>query len=159
MRTAVIAVVLGVLLAGGGVGAWLYQQGKGPFSSDPKHVAEAAEHGVETTSPLTNDPIYFPLDPPFLVNFEVEGTLRFLQVSVDVMARDKAVIDQVQRHMPYIRNNLLILLSNHTYQTVGTREAREELREAALLEVRRVLQEVTGNPGVEALYFTGFVMQ
>ena len=34
-------------------------------------------------------PLYVALDPPFVVNFEAEQLVRFLQVTVQVMSRDQ----------------------------------------------------------------------
>ena len=33
------------------------------------------------------------------------------------------------------------------------------MRDEALFEIRKTLKEETGNPGVEALYFTALIMQ
>jgi flagellar FliL protein len=75
------------------------------------------------------------------------------------MTRDPAVTDLVTLHMPVIRNNLMLLFSNQTYDTVSTLEGKEALREEALEVIQQILEEETGDPGVEAVYFTSFVMQ
>ena len=102
---------------------------------------------------------YLPLAPPFLVNFEMQGKLRFLQVSVEVMSSEPSVIEAVQTHMPRLRNNVLMLLSDQTADTLVGREAKQKLRTQILAELRKDLLELTGDPGVEAVYFTNFVMQ
>ncbi|VAX05680.1 hypothetical protein MNBD_GAMMA19-792, partial [hydrothermal vent metagenome] len=38
-------------------------------------------------------------------------------------------------------------------------EGKETLREEALEVVQQILEEETGDPGIEAVYFTSFVMQ
>lgn len=103
--------------------------------------------------------LYLSLEPPFVVNAVGQGSTHYLQVSMDVMARDPAVIEAVKKHMPVIRNNLIMLLSSQDQAVVGTREGKEKLRADALAEVQKVLKEQIGEPGVEALYFTIFVMQ
>jgi flagellar FliL protein len=108
-------------------------------------------------------PVYFPMDPPMVVSFQDAGTIRFLQVAVELMARDEKVMEQVQTHMPVIRNNLLMLLGGQTLTTLTNRDDKEELRRQALAEVQRILKEnATGTkegPGIEDLYFTSFVVQ
>ncbi len=102
---------------------------------------------------------YMSLEPPFVVNAEGQGSTHYLQISMDVMARDPAVIEAVKKHMPVIRNNLIMLLSSQNQAVVATREGKEKLRADALAEIQKVLKEQTGAPGVEAVYFTIFVMQ
>ncbi len=103
--------------------------------------------------------VYLPIDPAFVVNFASQGKARFLQVTVEIMTRDPAVPDSVKLHMPVIRNNLMLLLSSQSYDSVSTLEGKETLREEALEVIQQILEEETGDPGIEAVYFTSFVMQ
>jgi len=75
------------------------------------------------------------------------------------MSRHKEVEEQVKNHMPVIRNNLVLLFSSQTYDSVSTLEGKEALREEALTVIQKILEEETGDPGIEAVYFTSFVMQ
>lgn len=102
---------------------------------------------------------YYAFDPPFVVNFADETQVRFLQVNMEVMARDPLVIEAVKTHSPAIRNNIVLLLSGQTYAELITREGKEKIRADSLAEVQKVLKEQIGRDGVEAVYFTGFVMQ
>ena len=105
-------------------------------------------------------PIYVNLDPPFVVNFEAESMVRFLQVTVSVMTRDPHSEETLKKHDPRIRNDLLMLLSNQHYEDISTREGKEKLRLASLDTVRAVVQSSGGESGkIEDLYFTAFVMQ
>lgn len=103
--------------------------------------------------------IYIPVDPAFVVNFASQGKARFLQVTVEVMTRQPEMTDKIKLHMPVIRNNLMLLFSSQSYDGVSTLEGKETLREEALTVVQDILEEETGDPGVEAVYFTSFVMQ
>lgn len=106
-------------------------------------------------------PIYLPLDPPLVATFEDRSAVRFLQLTLEVMARDQKAIDAVQNHMPVIRNNLLMLMGGRTLADLTSREGKEALRGEALEEVQRVLAANANieEPGVEELYFTSFVVQ
>jgi flagellar FliL protein len=104
--------------------------------------------------------VYVKFDPPFVVNFEAKGMMRFLQVSIEAMTRDPATADLIKLHDPRLRNELLMLLSNQTYETLSTREGKERLRTEALAAVAKVISEEGGKAEqVEQLYFTSFVMQ
>lgn len=127
----------------------------GVFSGSKNGEEGHDEQGKEVIAPA----IYISLDPAFVVNFAEGSRARFLQVSVEVMTRDNQVEQHIRTHMPVIRNNLLLLFSSQTYELVSTLEGKESLREEALNVVQRILEEETGDPGVESVYFTSFVMQ
>lgn len=111
-------------------------------------------------SPTLAPPIYVALDPPFVVNFETEALVRFLQITVQVMTRDPLTADLVRHNDPVVRNDLLLLFANQRYEQIATREGKERLREEALAAVRRVVEAAGGRPElIEAVYFTSFVMQ
>lgn len=103
--------------------------------------------------------VYLDFEQPFVVNFQDEGQLRYLQITVSVMASQQAAIDAVKRHMPLIRNNLVMLFSGMSRDAALSREGKEKIRKDAEAEVQKVLKEQTGKPGIKALYFTSFVMQ
>jgi len=120
--------------------------------------AEAGEEGE--SAPVDDGPaIYTSLHPPMVVNFEDNGKRHFLQVAIDVMARDQSIINEVKNHSAAIRNNLLIMLGTVDYQTVISREGKLKLQADALSEVQSVLTEKIGEPGVEAVYFTSLIVQ
>jgi flagellar FliL protein len=77
---------------------------------------------------------------------------------MEAMAKDQRAIDSVQKNVPLIRNNLLLLMSNRDYQTLMTREGKEKLRQEALAEVHAV-QKKEGSPPIDDLLFTSFVVQ
>src|SRR6202795_5490 len=102
--------------------------------------------------------VYYAIDPPLVVNFEDGSVVRFLQITMEIMAHDQKAIDSVQKNIPLIRNNLLLLMSNRNYQSMMSREGKEKLRQEALTEVRAV-QKKEGGPDVDDLLFTSFVVQ
>jgi len=102
--------------------------------------------------------VYYAIDPPLVVNFEDGSAVRFLQITMEIMAHDEKAIDSVQRNIPLIRNNLLLLMSNRNYQSMMSREGKEKLRQEALAEVRAV-QKKEGGPDVDDVLFTSFVVQ
>ena len=118
-----------------------------------------AEMEAQQAAPVNAKPHYVSLNPPFVVNFEDQSLVRFLQVTVEVMTRDPAMVAEIEHHMPRIRNSLVLLFSSQNYQTLSTREGKVQIRKQALTEVQSILKERTGKPGVEEIYFTSFVMQ
>lgn len=137
-------IFIALLVLGGG-GAYFFLS-----SGEPKVAAP----------PPPSPAVYYKLDPAFVVNFEAEQLVRFLQVTVEVMSRDPVTIELIKQHDPVIRNDLLMLLGNQTYDAISKSEGKEALRVAALDAVRKIVGREGGSPAkVEAVYFTSFVMQ
>ncbi|MDJ0927117.1 MAG: flagellar basal body-associated FliL family protein [Gammaproteobacteria bacterium] len=103
-------------------------------------------------------PQYLALDPALVVSFEDQNAIRFLQVTVEVMAREEAAIEAVTTHTPVIRNNLLMLMGGKTLTDLTSRDGKEQLRQDALTEVQAILSKF-GDATIEDLYFTSFVVQ
>jgi flagellar FliL protein len=150
-KKGLIMIILAVLLLGGGAGAWYAFSGG---AHDPASKATKKDEGPKLP------PRYINLDPPFVVNFEAESVVRFLQVTVGVMTRVPEVETLIKENDPRVRNDLLMILSNQTYASVSTAEGKEALRQRCLEAIRTIVREMGGDPKkVEALYFTSFVMQ
>lgn len=133
--------------------AGLYFTGTRPFAAAADKTAAS---GVKDTD---KQAIYYAIDPAFVVNFADQNQMRFLQVTVEVMAYSQAAIDAVKHHMPVIRNNLVMLLSSQDAKTLFTLQGKEELRAKVLQAIQQVLEKRTGDKGVQDVYFTSFVMQ
>jgi flagellar FliL protein len=172
LKKIILWAALGLLLLGGtGAGA-LFLTGNGEkltswlSGAEASESEEASPSGKDTKGKKTGKKKeapapaqYYAFDPPFVVNFADETQMRFLQVSMEVMTRDPMVIEAVKTHSPAIRNGILLLLSGQTYDDLISREGKEKIRADSLAEIRKALKEQTGKDGVEAVYFTGFVMQ
>lgn len=146
-KVLIIVTLSAVVLLAGGVGAWF------AFAHHGK------KHEVAKKEPLA-PALYVVLDPPFVVNFEADQQVRFLQVSAQLMSRDPATIELLKTNDPVVRNDLLMLFGGQKYAVVATRAGKEALRADTLAAVRKIVAAAGGKPEkVEAVYFTSFVMQ
>jgi len=102
---------------------------------------------------------YVPMDPPFVVNFNADTEVRFLQITVEVGTRNPKAVDLVKEHRPAIRNSLVMLFGNQDPDALNTREGKETLRSETLAEIQKIMKEETGDAGVDSVFFTSFVMQ
>ena len=119
-------------------------------------AAEEEELVVDTGKPA----IYQSLHPPLVINFKDElGDVHFMQVTLEVMSRDQEVINSVREHTPAIRNALILMWGNVKYEAVVTREGKEQMLADALAEIQKIMRERIGQPGIEAVYFSGLVVQ
>ncbi|WP_243047639.1 flagellar basal body-associated FliL family protein [Dyella sp. RRB7] len=145
-------VIMGVaLLAMAGVCAYVLlgtrgAQGAAGATDDAKVVMSKQEQ-------------YLPMDPPFVVNFRDDQSMRFLQVGVSLMSHDAAALAAAKDADPVIRNALVMLFSSQDYSILSDAAGKQKLQAQALAAVRKIVGDRLGRPGIEALYFTSFVMQ
>jgi len=152
MKKIILIAVAVLLLAAIAAGAFLFL--KEAPSADNETATMDTEQGFKD-----GDPIYQALDPDFVVAFQQPKTVRFIKLSVEVMARDDDVIEHVKLHMPAIRDKIIMVLSSKDEDSLLEMDGKEQLRTELLGAVQAVLKNYTGAPGIEAVYFTNFVMQ
>ena len=157
MKKIILIAAGGVLVTGIGVGAALFLLGGDEEVAMNAEGGDVASEAVDTSS--KEPPIYVGLDPDFVVAFQNPKHARFIKASLEVMIRDKDVEDAIKLHMPVIRDSVLMLFSMQNEDELASREGKEQFRAEILAEVQKVIEEHTGNPGVEAVYFTNLVMQ
>lgn len=155
MKTILIGAVFVIAVMGSSIGSSIYiakMVVPPPAPVDGSGDEMAAP--LKQTIPL-KPPVYIKMDP-FIVNFVQEGSLRYLQLTVELMSRDENIRTSIADFLPEIRNELILLLSGHSYTKLVTREGKEQIREDIHREVGRII----GNEKViESVYLTGFVMQ
>lgn len=139
-----------VLLVGAGGGYFYFARNAatGQASAPKKPAVE-----------LSKAELYLALEPAFVVNFNEGESSRYLQVAVTLMAHDDKAIDTAKAADPVIRDAMVSLLSNQRVAEVDTPAGRKKLQADALAAVQKVVQARLGRPGIEALYFTSFVIQ
>ncbi len=82
-----------------------------------------------------------------------------MQLSIQVMSRDQAVIDLVVDNDPMVRHVLLDLLGRQESEVLRGRVGKEALQAEVLKSLNTVVEDQGGSGEVEAAYFTSFVMQ
>ncbi len=149
-RLPLIIIALAVLAGGGGAAWWFFLKPKPVVAGSPvpeTHSSRAAA-------------IYYKFDPAFVVNFGSDGNTRYLQITLEAMSRDAAVIEQIKNNEPAIRNDLVLLYSAQQPEALLAPEGKEKLRQATLEAVRKTIAaEGAKSEAVEAVYFTSFVIQ
>lgn len=124
-----------------------------------KSAKKGKKDKKDKTKAVKQTPLFYAMEPAFVVNYQDLQALRFLQVGVQVMAYDQAGLDAIKANEPQARNALVMLFSGQAYDTLISREGKEKLREDALLELRKVIGDPAGKESLQAVYFTSFVMQ
>ena len=156
----IVMIVIGLVLVGVSIGGTLVALKFLAPEPAPAEMAEGEAEGEgEPVEEARQPAIYYPMKPPIIVNFQARGRQRFLQAELTLMARENEVIEAIELHMPMIRNALVLLFGGQIYEELQTAEGKELLRQEALTEVQRLLEQEIGKPGIEQVLFTNFVMQ
>jgi flagellar FliL protein len=149
----IIGAAVVVLAAGGGAAFWFLRPHAAPAAVAGEQPA--AEAAVPRTAP-----IYYKFDPAFIVNFGAEGNVKYLQITLEAMSRDAAVVEAIKNNEPAIRNDLVLLFSAQQYDALMAPEGKEKLRQATLDAVRKAVAAEGGkSEAIEGVYFTSFVIQ
>lgn len=148
----IIIVTVAVLVAvGAAVGITLMLTGGQSTTAEGEAVAEEEAPPAES--------MYVELTPEFVINFrDRNDRQKFMKAEMSVSTTDEDVAEAVERHMPAIRNSLVLLLSRQVYEDLQPHEGKEKLRAEALAEVQAVLEAEIGKPGVTDLFFSSLVM-
>lgn len=150
-RTPLLIGALAVVLVALGGGGYFWQSHRaGHGKVEKAHTADVAK-----------PEIYLALTPVFVVTFREGDTdaLRYLQVGVTLMAYDQKALDVAKEADPVVRDALVSLFSGQKFDVVTGTAGREKLQADALATVRKIVQKRLGRPGIDALYFTSFVIQ
>ncbi len=107
----------------------------------------------------TSETKYIHLTPAFVVNYGNTGRMKYLRTEVALKVTGAIAASAVSLHRPYIRNNLVLLMTAQDSDIVNSTAGRETLRKVALDEVRALMTELEGEPFVDDLYFENFVVQ
>lgn len=146
-------IVLAIALLGaGGAGTW--------YALRPAAPASGTTADTQAPQVPRAAPIYYKFDPAFVVNFGGPGSARYLQVTVEAMSRNAAILDVLKDNEPAVRNDLVLLFSSQDDATLMSTEGKEKLRAETLAAIQKVLNE-EGSDGklIEQVYFTSFVVQ
>ena len=155
MKIVIIAVLASTILSGAVVGVVMFMMG-----GDDVEVEAGAESEEEVVEEVVLEPpVYQSIDPKFVVSFEDPDQARFMQFSLEIMTRDTTVIDAINLHMPAVRSSILLLVGSDQNASVTTREGKEELLVAIKDDMNATLESIGATAGVEAAYFTSFVIQ
>jgi flagellar FliL protein len=113
---------------------------------------ESAERKGTSYLKLSNDMVVNYGDPSL-------GRLRYLKFAVNVRVAHSNVGNIVGYHQPALLDALIILFSSQPEARVNSPAGKEEIRQLALTELRRVMKREEGEEYIEDLLFVRFVVQ
>ena len=104
---------------------------------------------------------YVSLTPPFVGNYALDGGPKLRVYKADIALRVTGADAEaaVKRNDALIRNQLVSLFAQQTVDSMSSAEAKENIRQEALKQVQRVMNDEEGKPVVEDLLFNNFIVQ
>jgi flagellar FliL protein len=178
LKKIIILVVALLVVAGGAVGA-LYFLGiigggaEKPAAASPEQalqkVAQQAAEAASAPPPMTKvtrqspeltrfEQSYMELERDFVVN--LTNSRKVMQVKIALMTHyDKRVLDNVKKHEFALRSVTLDAMRQATDADLAKPTFRTEMAEKIRNEINIVLEKYEDFGGIEAVYFTHFVVQ
>lgn len=145
------AVIIALLICGGG-GAWWFLLRDKPVDKDAQDPAQQVQvpaiGQTATIGPMVNI-------EEFIVNIISGDAAHYVKASLTVELDNEQVKTEVEQRMPQMRDAILLLIGNKTYEELQDLQGKKQLKAELLSTVNSFLQ--TGK--VVSIYFTNFVVQ
>jgi len=147
----IIGAIVLVLLVGGGVGTWYFLKikAKPQQTQDPAQQVPVPQLNKQAKiGPMVN------IDE-FIVNIISGDVAHYVKASITVELTNEPAKAEVEQRMPQMRDAVLLLISNKTYEELQDLQGKKQLKAELLNKINSFLQ--TGK--VTSIYFTNFVVQ
>lgn len=147
----IIIVAALIVLGAGGAAAFFFLMGE----KEPE----------EPAAPVIQEALYIKIRtlegrPMFVASLENPGGNRhFMQIYAEAKTRDPQVEQLLNQHMPLVVARLNTLFTTSDPNVLRTVDGIRTLQNDATELVNRLVQDRGGEPGVEIVLFTNFVMQ
>lgn len=115
------------------------------------YASEGGEAADESDGPVIE---YVEMKPKFTVNL-LEAR-KYIMVNVQMMVEGAANVEKIKKHMPALRNAMIMLYSGLSIADVQTVEQREALRLKTKEEIRGTLEKYANPDGFRDVFFTEF---
>lgn len=147
----IIGALVLLLLIGGGVAGWFFLKPEPPPPEevDPGLTVPVPELMQSTEiGPMVNI-------EEFVVNIISGDSPHYVKASLTVELTSEDVQPEVEQRMPQVRDAVLLLIGNKTYEELQDLQGKRQLKAELKSKINSFLQ----NGKVRAIYFTNFVVQ
>lgn len=105
-------------------------------------------------------PGYVSMGEAMVLNLATDSTrLSFVQLKADVLLKDENSIELVKLHMPALRHQIILMLSEQDAAKMKSPVDREKLRKQITDKIRSVFKELEGKDDIEDVLFSNFLVQ
>jgi len=148
----IIAIVLVLLLAGGGAAVYfLFLKKPPPEEEQPNEQVEMVQ------KPEKEEVAIGPMVEikEFIVNIISEEGTHYVKASLTLELNDEAVQEEVEKRMPQIRDAVLLLIGNKTFEELQDLQGKKQLK----AEIKSKINSFLKTGRVKHVYLTDFVVQ
>jgi flagellar FliL protein len=149
----IIIAVVAVLLIGGGAAAFFMMR------SDDDTAGASNSSASQSAQPVVEPISYVNIPQPFVFNVTGDSRNRMVQIKAQLMVRGRANEELARYHSPLIESSLINTFASSTVEQLRTPNGRVELRDKASDDVKASLSQAVGQPVIERVLFTDFVIQ
>lgn len=141
MQKILLNAILTILILGGQVGGQAWS-------------AEDEEEEVKLES------IYISLGSPLVLNLSSKRSRNtYLQLTADVLVKDSDSEELIKTHIPAMRHQLIVLLSEQPARDMKSPSKREEIRKLAAAKIQELVAELSNNEDISDVLFSSFLVQ
>ncbi|MBM7036325.1 flagellar basal body-associated protein FliL [Vibrio ulleungensis] len=150
----IIIVAAVVLIAGIGGGAFFF------LSSGDDSATASSGQPQSVSAPQVEAPaMYVNIPQPFLFTVPGNDRDRLVQIKVQLMVRGTANEGLARHHSPLIESTLLSSFGSASQEQLRSPSGRTDMRDQATNDIKLTLTELVGEPVIERVLFTDFVIQ
>lgn len=91
----------------------------------------------------------------FIVNIISEENNHYVKAALTLELDSEEVTEEVNKRMPQIRDSILLLVGNKTYEELQDLQGKRQLKAELTSKINAILQ----SGSVKSIYFTDFVVQ
>lgn len=152
----IIIITVAVLLLVGGIAATYYFF----FSDGMSNQGSAQLEEQMAFAPDNNQTaIYVAMPRPFMFNIMDGKRDRLVQIKVQLMVRGVENEALARRHVPLLEGTLVRIFSAATVTQLRSPDGKDQLRANALDAINQSTINLEGKALIDAVLFTGFVLQ
>lgn len=126
---------------------------------EPPKGHEESSSKEEGASAGTHAPEFYQVRPSIVITLPASGRTRYVSLDIDLMTHNKSSIKTLETYGPLIKSNLIDLLSKQSFDEINTEEGKKKLKNDALTSLQTLMNEQAGDPIVEQVLFTSFIVQ
>ena len=147
----IIGAVVLLLLIGGGVAGWFFLK---PEPPPPEEIDPGLKVPVPNLTQTTEIGPMVNIEE-FVVNIISGDSPHYVKASLTVELSNEDVQPEVEQRMPQVRDAVLLLIGNKTYEELQDLQGKRQLKAELKSKINSFLQ----SGKVRAIYFTNFVVQ
>lgn len=149
-----LVIIIAVVLLAAGAGAYFLLGGEDEETDENEEEVEE-----EVVVEIKDPPQYIGVPEAITSNIFGIKRNRTIQIKMSFMVRSDEAKDLVKTHMPQLKNDILMLISQQSADELKTPEGRIALQQKSLEVVQKTLTELSGKPTIEKVLFVSFAMQ